>query len=83
MAHAGVVRTDRQHLKKLIEECELEWKVLNKEVKRINRVREIPPIKYSKTFREIHLMIEYQRLKLLFRNIFTWAVKCAAVIHCF
>ena len=38
MARGGFIRTDRQHLKQLLAECEVEWKTLNREVKRINRV---------------------------------------------
>ena len=38
MARLGLIRRDRQHLKKLIEECELEWNVLSKQVQHIDRV---------------------------------------------
>ena len=39
MARGGFIRMDRQRLKQLLAECELEWLTLNREVKRINRVR--------------------------------------------
>ena len=39
MARSGFIRTDRQHLKQLLAECEAEWKALNREVNRIDRVR--------------------------------------------
>ena len=38
MARAGFIRRDRQHLRQLLAECQLEWSTLNCEVKRINRV---------------------------------------------
>ena len=38
MARGGWIRTDKQQLKQLLAECELEWSTLNREVKRINRV---------------------------------------------
>ena len=39
MARAGFIRRDRQHLRRLLADCELEWTTLNCEVNRINRVR--------------------------------------------
>ena len=39
MAREGWLRADRHHLNQVLAECDLEWLSLNREVKRINRVR--------------------------------------------
>ena len=40
MAHeGGWIHADRQQLKKVLADCDIEWLTLNREVKRINRVR--------------------------------------------